>query len=195
MLEVVEVVVAKLVEVDLHVGLHQAGVACVPGVVAIGTAHVGHAQEVVAVVYQHAVEGGGVEMLDFAGLKGQHDVEFVALLGLKHRRGRRVALGSRGRHIGLHELALDLDGALIGTGLSLGLVHDHNLAAGHRALKAVFIFHIYRAAVDTGHCAASHIVEEAHDIIHFYHSVCVYTFQSIKVNRPGRQRNAAPRGD
>ena len=166
----VQVVVAKLVERHLRVGLHQVVVACGPLAVLVAACHVGEVEEVVAVVHQHRVERGGVQVLDLAGLVGEHDVEHLALLGLKHRlHGFGLWLGRR--HVGLHEFALYLQRLLIGGVVRLGGVDHHHFACQSRALEAVLVFHIHHLAVDSRHTAASHIVEKAHYIIHFYHVI------------------------
>ena len=172
MLKVVEVGVAKLVEVNLHVWLHQSGVASVPSVFVVASGHICHIQEVIAVVHQNCVECGGVEVLDFLWLKSEHNVEHLAFLGFNHwlwlHRGGFFHLWRR--LVRLHEFALEGERAFVSTGFSAALPHYHHFASLGRAFKPIFIFHIHDRAFHPYHASASHIIQEAHNIVNFHHN-------------------------
>jgi hypothetical protein len=48
------------------------------------------------------------------------------------------------------------------------LAHNDQVAFQRGALKAVLVFHIDILAVDSCHSAASHVIEEAYDIVNLY---------------------------
>ena len=175
----VEVVVAELLEFDLDVGLDDAVVAGLPLAVAVAAGHIGEIEEVVAVVDQRGIEGGRVQVLDLARLISQHYVEHFALGGLLDGQG---GLGD-GLRPGCGLVGLDLAGAdvertLISRGLGACLPHNDQLLLQRGALKAVLVLYIDGLAVDSGNSAASHIVEEAHDIVDFnVHDVVSFFFR------------------
>ena len=166
---VIEVVMTEFLELHLDVGLDDAMVAGFPLAFTIAARHIGEVQEIVRVVDQRGIERGGVQVLDFAGLIAQHDVEHLALGSLLDGQGYlRLHFGSGGRLIGLHLTGADVERTFIGRRLGACLAHNDQVAFQRGALKAVLVFNIDILAVDSCHSAASHVIEEAHDIVNLY---------------------------
>ena len=160
---------AELLELHLDVGLDDAVVARIPLALTVATRHIGEIQEIVRVIDQRGIERGGVQVLNLAGLIAQHDVQHLALgslldgqgyFGLHFRPGSRL--------IGLHLTGADVEWPFIGRRLGACLAHNDQVAFQRGALKAVLVLHIDIFAVDSCHSAASHVIEEAHDIVNLY---------------------------
>jgi hypothetical protein len=55
------------------------------------------------------------------------------------------------------------------------LPYNDQIALQRRALKAILVLYIDGLAVNSGHSAASHIIEEAHYIVNLYiHGVVTF---------------------
>ena len=170
MLYGVKIVVPEFLQINLHVGLHQAAVARVPSIVVVAPTHISHLQKIIAIVHQNGIEGGGVEMLELFGLKSKHHIEHLSLFSFKHFNRSRCG-NFRCRNIRFHQFWGKLQRALIRTRLCAGLTHYHHFASLNRALKAVFIFHNHQIAFQSHHAAAAHIIQKANHIIYLHHNI------------------------
>ncbi len=113
-------------------------------------------------------------MLDFASLIAQHDIQNLALGGLLDGQGGLGnGFGPGRRLVGLHLTGADVQRAVIGRRLGPSLPHDDEFTLQCRTLKAVRILHIDGFTINPCHATASHIVEEAHDIVNLYHNSVV----------------------
>ena len=153
----VKVVVPKLVERNLGVRLHDVVVASGPFAVLIAASHIGEIEEIVAIVDEHRVERGGVQVLNLTRLIGQHDVEHLALLCLEYwLNGFWLWLWCR--HVGFHEFAFYHQRPLVGGVMWLCGIYHHNFLLKGGTLKSILILNIHHLTLHSGHLAASHII-------------------------------------